>query len=156
MLRILALAVLMVGIFCFGPAAFADTGAIIDLKPLIEPLIGLLGVLLTILTTLAIRWVSKRLGVEDLARQEFVTKGIEQLLERATDFAAGRLRDASFTTITTKSEALAVALSYAVEKAPDLLNKAGLDPSTSAGRDKLIDMVEARLGLKIATAPAGE
>lgn len=136
MIRFRLLAVVALLVLLAGPA-LADDGTMIDLGPVIETLLGSLAAALMALGSWALTRLGKRLGLE--ADSE-IRSYLDEALHRAITWAISRLReDGRSITIDVKSEIVAHAVSYIVDRVPDAIEHFGLD-GASVGR-----LIEARL-----------
>lgn len=122
--------------------AAAVTPVTIDIAPVLIALVPF-GVLLL---GAGVLYVVRKAGVEKLVGQQKVQELLDKLMEQAAAYAVGNLKDAKWTKIETKNEAMGYAVNYAVEHGDDIIKAAGLDT------DKLYQKLEAKL-LKFDEAP---
>jgi len=106
----------------------------IDLSPILEILIGFVTVALTALLGVASNFIRRKTGVEvDLANNAMLNEAIE----RAVAYARIKVADAG--TISTKSDMVALAASYAITATPKALKYFNIT------EDRVKEMIEARL-----------
>lgn len=131
---------------CFAQAAAPSAG--IDLRPLLnEVLLPLASVVATILGTLAIAWVKKRLALEDTAQTRLLGEIADEALKKAVAYARGmgeRQVGALSPSVSTGSLVVDNAVRYAIAQIPDTLKRLGYDPTTDEGRAAIERMVRAR------------
>ncbi len=142
MLARLAAAALAAFLVVSSPVIAAD-GYAIDLKPLVDlvvpPLVAALGTLVLFVLIRVNTWLGGAIGRDSLIAQATLRDAVHKALDHGAALALARLNDASFTSITTRSEAVAAAVRYVVDHVPGAVKGLGLDPAT------LPELVEARL-----------
>jgi hypothetical protein len=105
-------------------------------------------VVVSVVITGAIAWVSKKLkdkfGLEIEGRHR---ETLQDALEYGMTFSVNKLRELYGTklTIDMKNTMVAFAAAYVIQQVPDTLKSFGIDPSTAEGKAKIADMVSARL-----------
>lgn len=124
--------------FAFAAAAVTEKTKI-DLAPLTQGHEGLLYFGLLALAALAYKFLSKFSWFNKLVTKEQYQKLIDPLLNEAVAYGVGKLKDANWLKIETKNEAVATALTYALEHGGDLLDKFGI------GEEALKQKIEAKL-----------
>ena len=122
--------------------AAAVTPVTVDIAPVLIALVPFAVLLLGA----GVLYVVRKAGVEKLVGQQKVQELLDKLMEQAAAYAVGNLKDAKWTKLETKHEALGYAMNYAVEHGDDLIKAAGLDT------DKLYQKLEAKL-IKFDEAP---
>lgn len=132
--------------FLFPVVAFAQEVAekvtTIDISPVLLALVPFAILFLTA----GANWLLKKAKLDKLVGQQKVQEMLDKVMEQAADYAVSNLKDANWTKIETKHEALGFAANYAIEHGDDLIKAAGLDTN------KLYEKLEAKL-LKHDTAP---
>ena len=122
--------------------AAAVTPVTVDVAPVLIALVPFVVLLLGA----GVLYVIRKAGVEKLVGKQKVQELLDKLMEQAAAYAVGNLKDAKWTKLETKHEALGYAMNYAVEHGDDLIKAAGLDT------DKLYQKLEAKL-IKFDEAP---
>lgn len=125
--------------------------AVIDLMPVIEPVLEILGVAIAALALWGLKRLVDKLGV-DIDVKRFAT--IDEIAMRGVQLAKRKLRDSGVTEIQTSNQLVDAAAGYVIESAPVALKHFKIDPSTEAGREKIRQMVLARLDDHPDPAPA--
>lgn len=116
-----------------------------NLANLIVALLGCAGLALVVL--LAMRSHAGRLQDAVLAHRAAIEQGLEKAALYALHHVADKDGDGRFVLDThTWPKWLEEAIGFAADKIPDALAHFGIDPTTAAGREKLEDMLQARLG----------
>lgn len=114
----------------------------VDISPVIIALVPFV----VLLGGAGLLWVVRKAGVEKLVGQQKVQEMLDKVMDQAAAYAVSNLKDAKWTKIETKHEALGYAMNYAMEHGDDLVKAAGLNT------DKLYQKLEAKL-LKYDEAP---
>lgn len=122
----------------------------IDLSPIIDPLIQVIGSLLGLGALYAGSLLLKTLNLNNnKLAQAIVSEALPRAIGYATVRAREEMRDRRWTA-DTHSVFLNTAGNYAVQKFPDALKQAGVTFAggeiTEEGRQRLHDMIDARLG----------
>ncbi|WP_026872636.1 hypothetical protein [Inquilinus limosus] len=138
-LRPLAIwAALVLLLLVVAPVAFAGDGAVIDLTPTIDYVVGLVVSVLGAGVAAVIGWVAKllRLKAEDAVRTY-----LDTIAARAVTFARNRLLELGhdLSKIEVRDQWIADAGNYLARSAPDALKRFGLT------EDRLADYIRARL-----------
>lgn len=127
----------------FSQESLQEAGkAIIDLGPLLVALVPFVGILLGA----GILYLVRKAGVEKLIGQQKAQELLDKLIDEAVDYGVENLKDAEWTKVETKYEAVGNAINYAVEHGEVILKATGTDSN------KLQQKLEAKL-IKWDTAP---
>ncbi len=111
---------------------------IIDLGPILEIVIQLVGALLMTVGTWAVTMVSQKLK---LSNDSEVRTYLQEALQRAVNFGIEKARTQAkdIKTVEVRNEVVADAANYVISKTPDALKKLGIS------EDSVRDLVRARL-----------
>lgn len=122
--------------------ASAATDGLIDFSPLIEPAFAILGSVLVAAGGYLVTRIARALNLNIDAQQRSV---IDQALYQAVGYGQSWAREAlaGGVRIKVQSAIIEQAADYAIEAVPQALRHFGID------RDRLMDMLEARLGFDL-------
>lgn len=122
-------------------SVLADTTQLetIDLAPILTTVLTFLGLIGTGVGIWAWRWLSKKLGVESLVKEEKVREALDKYIEEGVKYGINRLDHADWTKIETKNKIVAYAANHVVEHGPNAMKQAGVNI------DALAQKIEAKL-----------
>lgn len=126
----------------FAQEAVTQVTTTIDITPLLLAAVPFV----ILLFAAGINWLLKKAKVDKLVGQQKIQEMLDKVMEQAAAYAVSNLKNANWTKIETKHEALGFAANYAIEHGDDLIKAAGLDTN------KLYEKLEAKL-LPHDTAP---
>lgn len=146
MVRALIFVVFAAIVLATGSAVAGDD-TVVDVGPVLETLLGSLAAAVMAIGSWALARLAKRLGLEADSK---IRAYLDEALYRAIGYATSRLRDEGTPIlIDVKSELVARATNYILDRVPDAVSHFGLD-SRSIGR-----LIEARLPALPSDPPAG-
>lgn len=120
-------------------AANAVQESVIDLTNPVMGLVAAIGAALAVVIQWGIRKLAAKIGIDVSKYDKDIEAAVDKILDEAVDYGVGKLTKADWLKIETKHEAVAFAVNYALDQAPEMLEKAGLT------QEKLIQKLEAKL-----------
>lgn len=137
MSRWLSSAIMLLGIALAAGIAVAGDGTTVDIGGLVDAAVELLTAVLLAVGTWAVAWLGRRWKLDsDSAVREY----LDEALHRSIAWAVGELRTRGQPiSIDLRSEIVAKAADYLLERVPDALKHFGLHPAS------LRKLIEARL-----------
>jgi hypothetical protein len=110
----------------------------VDLGPLLEVVISLLGVVLSAVGYKAVRWLQQKTGTEALVQDEIVRQYVEKAAAAAVEYGKQRV-GGGVVTVNVRNQIIATGAGYMIKRVPDALARFGLD------EEGVREMLEARL-----------
>ncbi len=120
----------------------------VDIVPFLDYLLPLLGVVVTAVVTVVGKKLNDRFKLELEFRHREV---LQEALGQSVLFAVNRARAVykDNPPIRVRNEVVGTAFKYVIDSVPDALKKFGIDPSTTAGQKRIIEMLETRLDSRV-------
>ena len=120
----------------------------VDIVPFLDYLLPLLGVVVTAVVTVVGKKLNDRFNLELEFRHREV---LQEALGQSVLFAVNRARAVykDNPPIKVRNEVVGTAFKYVIDSVPDALKKFGIDPSTTAGQKRIIEMLETRLDSRV-------
>ena len=120
----------------------------VDIVPFLDYLLPLLGVIVTAVVTVVGKKLNDRFKLELEFRHREV---LQEALGQSVLFAVNRARAVykDNPPIRVRNEVVGTAFKYVIDSVPDALKKFGIDPNTTAGQKRIIEMLETRLDSRV-------
>ncbi len=120
----------------------------IDIVPFLDYLLPLLGIVVTAVVTVVGKKLNDRFNLELEFRHREV---LQEALGQSVLFAVNRARTVykDNPPIRVRNEVVGTAFNYVIDSVPDALKKFGIDPNTTAGQKRIIEMLETRLDSRV-------
>ncbi len=120
----------------------------VDIVPFLDYLLPLLGVIVTAVVTVVGKKLNDRFKLELEFRHREV---LQEALGQSVLFAVNRARTVykDNPPIRVRNEVVGAAFKYVIDSVPDALKKFGIDPNTTAGQKRIIEMLETRLDSRV-------
>lgn len=121
---------------------------IVDLQPLLDYGLEIVGVAFAAVATVFTAWIGKKFkDLTGVKLEDEQRKAVQDALAWAVNFGLNKARDRydGKVKIDAKNEIVAFGAGYLADSVPTTLKRFGIDPNTVEGRQRIMDMVEARL-----------
>ena len=120
----------------------------VDVVPFLDYLVPLLGAIVTAVVTVVGKRLNDRFKLEIEYRHREV---LQEALGQSVLFAVNRARTIykDNPPIKVRNEIVGTAFKYVIDSVPDALKKFGIDPSTTKGQKRILEMLETRLDSRV-------